>query len=156
MYSDWNLGDKHMNNNADRGKINAILILAIIEISLLFLGIIFIASGIVTNIQLVSNDNIEVNTNASEWIGLILSALGFLSLTGVFVLNLATSIMILCTKFTIREIDDSKLIWGLLSLLLLGPIASFIFIALAKQTLKRITPSDPAAGANQTNESKSV
>lgn len=53
-----------------------------------------------------------------------------------FVLNLTGSVLILTSKFNDDSLDTFKIIWGILSLLLIGPIGIIIFAGIAMNKLK--------------------
>lgn len=53
----------------------------------------------------------------------------------VGVINLVIGIKILTTDFDSKEINDKKLIWGLLTILLLGWISTLVFILTSKKIL---------------------
>ncbi len=71
----------------------------------------------------------------------IVSLVLFITILGLIVslvLNLIDCIKILSTKWENKEVEDSKLLWGILSLVLLGPIGSLVFacISLNKMNAK--------------------
>lgn len=68
-------------------------------------------------------------------IGLIL----FFTLFGIivtFILDIISAIKILSTNWKYKEIEDQKMIWGILSIVLLGPIAAIVFGSIAKNKLE--------------------
>lgn len=71
----------------------------------------------------------------------IVSLVLFITILGLIVslvLNLIDCIKILSTKWENKEVEDSKLLWGILSLVLLGPIGLLVFacISLNKMNAK--------------------
>lgn len=48
------------------------------------------------------------------------------------VLTIVASVRILSTTWNNKEVEDSKIIWGILSILILGPIGTLIFAIIAK------------------------
>ena len=52
------------------------------------------------------------------------------------IISLIDGIIILSTDWNNKELNDSKLLWGLLTLLLLGPIGSLVFGIKAEKQLK--------------------
>ena len=49
------------------------------------------------------------------------------------VISCVGSIMIIVTDFENKQINDSRILWGLLSLFLLGPIGLFVFVVVNKK-----------------------
>lgn len=58
------------------------------------------------------------------------------------ILCLIDGIIILSTDWNNKELDESKLLWGLLTLLILGPISSLIFSIKAEKELKSNSASE--------------
>lgn len=104
--------------------INSIFVCSIVSIILLFVGIIFL---------IVFIKNFESNS----WV-IIFSTLFTLSWIASGILAFICSIRILASNFVYEEINSIKLLWGLLSLLLLGAIGSLIFSIISQSKLKQI------------------
>lgn len=69
-----------------------------------------------------------------EIVGAILSSLASLTF---LTLNIISSILILIKDWKKEELNQSKILWGILTIVILGPIASFVF---SRKALAGLTP----------------
>ncbi len=59
----------------------------------------------------------------------------FAVVCSAIVISCVGSIMIIVTDFENKQINDSRILWGLLSLFLLGPIGLLVFVVNKKQAI---------------------
>lgn len=95
-------------------KVNSIQILSIISF-------VFWIIGLINFLLTISYNNY------------LTSIFFFISISVGAIIALVGSIMILAINFENQKINDLKILWGILSLLLLGPIGMLIFSIIAKK-----------------------
>lgn len=95
---------------------------------LIIMGIIPVATITNNNMQQQGVEGILVS---SMLLGILSSILGGI----VFVLNLTNAIIIFTTDFKNAKLNDSKIIWGIFTIIILGGISSLIFSIQAKNEL---------------------
>lgn len=66
------------------------------------------------------------------------------------VLDIICGVKILTIDWKNKEVEDSKMIWGILCFILLGPISAIIF---GSMTVKKLE-NGPAAPSNETEDSQ--
>ena len=76
-------------------------------------------------------------------IGLVL----FFTLIGsifTFILDIINAVEIISTKWKNKEVEESKVIWGIFTIIILGPISSLIFscISINKMNQQKSSNSD--------------
>lgn len=99
------------------------------------LGFIFFVSTIIILIFLFTPTLTSKTINITNGGAIILFLMTITPLVAI-ILNLTGSVLILTSKFHNDWLDTFKIIWGILSLLLLGPIGTIIFGSIAMSKLK--------------------
>lgn len=129
-----------------KNKLITINLLSIICILISFLSIISGIGFLTSFIQWISQNTTNPEPNVPsdvdifftsslfKWFifAIVMSVMMFIS----FILNLVASIIILSTDWKNQQIDDKKLLWGLLAIFLLGFIALLIFSISSMKILK--------------------
>ena len=104
-----------MLNNNDVKKLRTIRLLAFIECGVIVFSLILLICFI--SLFVATFDPLSV---------LIISPVYLLGFS-CFVLNIANGILILSTKWSNNEVENQKVLWGVLTFVLLGWIASLVF-----------------------------
>lgn len=66
--------------------------------------------------------------------------------------NIIASIKIMTNQYDVRELDNEKIVWGILSLLLLGIIATFVFQIKIKNHLNDESNNVVSNSKEETND----
>ena len=90
------------------------------------------------NLEIVANPLIDEATKIKTLsiVGIVL----IFTIIGIFVtviISIVLGVKIISIDWQNKQINDDKLLWGLLTLLLLGPISSFIFATTALDKLEK-------------------
>lgn len=104
-------------------KINTIKTLGIISLCFLIFSVIFL---------FISAFFIPTETEVN-WVYQAFSVLALILLLSLLIICTCASIIILKTDFQNKEINNyHRIIWGILSLVILGPIAILVFVSIVK------------------------
>lgn len=120
-----------------------ILTLGIISILLEVLSIVLIVwYFILTTSKLIGSEYIDGVVVWGDTVeSIIMLSVGIISLVVCVILSFIASILILCSQFNNKSLDDIKIIMGILSILLFGSITVIIFGSMAVNKLKNQTQS---------------
>lgn len=117
--------------------VQKIFVSSLIGITLSCLSIIFLILLVWSiNPQNIKGSLESNSADISVGINLIIFAVIFVFLSVIsFILSLICSIQILVSNFGHKEINDMKILWGILGLLVIGSIASLVFSVKAKRII---------------------
>lgn len=117
--------------------VQKIFVNSLIGIALSCLSIIFLILLVWSiNPQNIKGSLESNSADISVGINLVIFAVIFVFLSIIsFILSLICSIQILVSNFGHKEINDMKILWGILGLLVIGSIASLVFSVKAKKII---------------------
>ena len=92
------------------------------------LGIIALAVGFLSFFLIVISLFIGSST-----IYFVFSSIGWVLFAISSLLTLIAAILILIGNFEVKEVEESRILWGILSLLLIGPIGVMVFVLINKK-----------------------
>lgn len=116
-------------------KLKTLLICGIVQIVLNFI-LVLLAFLWITSSFRITDDNTNANENLAIMIVVYSFLLIFLGIAAAS-LNITTSVIILASNWKSQWCSENKLLWGLLSLLILSAIGVIIFSALGLQKAKK-------------------
>ena len=116
-----------------------------IAIFTLLLEIVVIGLSIGVILQSIDNDD-------GEFSPLMITLFVFLAITCLFILiNFIDTLIIMLTDWKISELQNSKIVWGVIGLLLLGNIANIAFGSSAYKKLKTYSEQYKNLASQKTN-----
>lgn len=134
-----------MNKPYKRAK--SILIMGILSILFVIAGVALTIFSIISAGQ---NLAFDPGGNSATLFGqgssmMILAGILLIVVAGI--LSLTSAILTLSTKFNNEKVDSLKIIMGILTLLIIGPIGAIIFGGIAMSKLKAV-PTNPTINAD--------
>lgn len=124
-------------------KIRNILVLAILNAVFMGIGTVLLVALMIFALASIPALQASPDTYSTAYlvVNVVLGALGGSFMLTAWILNLIGSVIILTTDFGNPTINDDsvRLLWGLLSLLVLGFIGQFIFVAKVRNAYKTTT-----------------
>lgn len=135
-----------MNNEYNRAR--TILVLGIVSLLLMLLGIIlfiiFVSLGASGSLDPFDKPTIT----QQAYIMLVISIVGIV-VCGI--ISLIAAILILSSRFNNKQVDDLKIVMGILTLIVIGPIGAIIFGAIAMNKLKAGSKSSGTESSDSNN-----
>lgn len=135
--------------NKEYKRARTILVLGIISLLFLLLGIILFISffGLGASGSFTDPFGQQIITQQA-FMMLVIAIVGIVL---CIIISLVAAVLILAGKFNNKQVDDLKIIMGILTLIVIGPVAAIIFGAIAMNKLKAGSKSSGTESSDSNN-----